>query len=171
LRGRTRSVLDLGCGFGLTAFYLRECGHAAAILGVDFDERKIELARNAAQHDADIAFLAGDARETLPEHHDVVILDLLQYVDTASRQTILMNVARGAGEDAMVVIRQGIRDGSWRHRFTALVDALGRLFRWMKGEQLRYPTREEIVRPLWGRTPFNNYLFVFRRRAVAHRQE
>jgi ubiquinone/menaquinone biosynthesis C-methylase UbiE len=151
------------------------------MVGIDFDQRKVDVARKAAQHYEGIEFIAGDARDPLPRDHDVVILDILHYFDSASQQTILANAARAAGDDGVVVIRQGIRDGSWRHRLTALVDGLARLFRWMKAEQLNFPTREEIeepftnfvaeVRPLWGRMPYNSYLFVFRRPSTAHRPE
>jgi SAM-dependent methyltransferase len=189
LRGRSRPVLDLGCGVGLLALYLREHGHGAPIVGIDFDQRKIDVARKAAERYRDVEFIAGDAREPLPENRDVVLLDVLHYFDSASQQTILANAARSAGSDGVVVIRQGIRDGSWRHRLTAFVDGLARVFRWMKAEQLNFPTREEIeapfadyiaeVRPLWGRMPYNSYLFVFRprrtaavvERSAAHRPE
>jgi SAM-dependent methyltransferase len=173
MSGRTRPLVDLGCGVGLLPFYLRERGYTAPIIGVDFDERKIDVARKAAARYRGIDFIAGDARDPLPEHHDVVILDLLQYFDAASQERILRNAAESVGPDGVVVIRQGIRDGSWRHRLTVLVDALGRVTRWMKAEQLHFPTREQIaapftsfeaeIRPLWGRTPYNNYLFVFRK--------
>ena len=163
-------LIDLGCGVGLLAFYLREHGFAAHIIGIDFDERKIEVAHNAATRYRDIDFLAGDVRAELPPNHAVVILDVLQYLDSASQQQILANAAVGA---SMVIIRQGVRDRSWRYRLTHIVDRLGRATRWMKAEELNYPTREEIVaafpgfeaeiRPLWGRTPYNNYFFVFRR--------
>ena len=173
LQGRSRPVVDLGCGIGLLALYLREHGYAAPIVGIDFDERKIEAARKAAERYVGIELISGDARDPLPQDHDVVILDILHYFDSASQQTILANAARAAGDDGLVVIRQGIRDGSWRYRLTEFVDALARVFRWMKAEHLNFPTREEIeapftdfvavVRPLWGRMPYNNYLFVFRR--------
>lgn len=172
LLGRELPLLDLGCGIGLLPFYLREHGYASPVLGIDFDERKIELARAAATHYRDVAFRVGDARDPLPEHHAIVILDLLHYFDAASQKRILDNAAR-AGD--MVILRQGIRDGSWRHRLTATVDALGRALRWMRAESLHYPTRDEIlaafdgfaaeITPLRGRTPYNNYLFVFTRRA------
>jgi hypothetical protein len=45
--------------------------------------------------------------------------------------------------------------------------------RWTKGERLNFPMRSRIVdafagftaeiTPMWGATPFNNYLFVFRK--------
>jgi SAM-dependent methyltransferase len=178
LRGRTAPLVDLGCGVGLLPFYLREHGHIAPMVGIDFDQRKIDVARKAAQRYEAIEFIAGDARDPLPHGRDVVLLDILHYFDSVSQQTILANAAR-AGE--VIVIRQGIRDGSWRHRLTAIVDGLARVFRWMKAERLNFPTRAEIeapfagfdadVRPLWGKMPYNSYLFVFRRRATAHRPE
>ena len=175
LRDRTLPLLDLGCGIGLLPFFLREHGYTAPILGVDFDERKIDVARNAATRYRDIDFIAGDARDPLPEGHDVVLLDILHYFDPQSQRTILDNVARAVAPQGVVVIRQVIHDGSWRARFTAFVDGLARVFKWMKAERLQLPTREQItsafsdefeadVKPLWGRMPYNNYLFVFRRR-------
>ena len=181
LRGREAPLVDVGCGVGLLPLYLREHGHSAPIVGIDFDQRKIDVARKAGQGYADVEFVAGDARAPLPHGRDVILLDILHYFDSVSQQTILANAARAAGEDGVIVIRQGIRDGSWRHRFTAIVDGLARVFRWMKAERLNFPTRAEVeapfdgfdaeVRPLWGRMPYNSYLFVFRRRAAAHRQE
>jgi SAM-dependent methyltransferase len=181
LRGRTRPLLDVGCGIGLLAFYLREHGYTAPIIGIDFDERKIEVARIAATRYRGLDFIAGDAREPLPEGHDVVLLDILHYFDRGSQQRILANAARAAGPDGVIVLRQGIRDGSWRHRLTSFVDGLARVFRWMKAENLSFPTREEIVgafegyeaevRPLWGNMPYNSYLFVFRPRATARHPE
>jgi len=178
LRGRTRPIVDVGCGIGLLPLYLREHGIAAPITGIDFDERKIAAGRKAARAYEGIELVVGDAREALPSHHDVVLLDILHYFDAASQQTILANAAR-AGE--VVIIRQGIRDGSWRHRLTALVDGAARVVRWMKAERLNFPTRAAIesafdgfdaeVRPLWGAMPYNSYLFVFRRRATAHLPE
>lgn len=179
LRGRTAPLVDLGCGVGLLPLYLREHGHTAPMVGIDFDRRKIDVARKAARHYEGIEFITGDAREPLPQGRDVILLDILHYFDSISQQTILANAARAAGDDGIVVIRQGIRDGSWRHRLTAVVDGLARVFRWMKAERLNFPTRDEIeapfsgfdveVRPLWGRMPYNSYLFVFRPRAAGHR--
>lgn len=171
LRDRTAPLLDLGCGIGLLAFFLREHGYAAPIRGVDFDARKIDVARRAATKYRELEFVAADAREGVPFAGDVVILDMLQYFDAESQQRVLASAASSA---ETVILRQGIADGSWRHRFTLVVDALGRAMRWMKAERLHFPTRDEVtapfagefdaeVRPMWGRTPYNNYLFVFRR--------
>jgi SAM-dependent methyltransferase len=163
-------LVDIGCGVGLLPFFLREHGFRAPITGIDFDARKIDIARRAAVKYRDVEFIAGDARRELPPYPNVVMLDILHYLDDGAQQQLLGNVARNA---RFVVIRQGIRDKSWRYVTTAFVDAIGRGVRWMKADSLNYPTRERIINafdgfacdvtPLWGRTPYNNYLFVCRR--------
>ncbi|HEX2832926.1 MAG TPA: class I SAM-dependent methyltransferase [Thermoanaerobaculia bacterium] len=173
LRDVRTPVIDIGCGVGLLAFFLREHGFTAPIAGVDFDERKIASGQVAARHYRDVELRVGDARDPLPAGHNAVVLDILHYFDSASQQRILANVARAVPPGGVVVIRQPLKDESWRYRFTKFVDALGRAIRWMRAEHLNYPTREEIVgafagyeadiRPLWGGMPYNTYLLVFRR--------
>ena len=182
LRGHHEPVIDLGCGVGALAFFLRERGFGAPILGIDFDERKIEAARRAAIRYPDVEFLSADVRDPLPAGHTVVLLDVLQYVDSRGQQQILENVARTIPAGGIVVMRQGIRDDSWRHKVTIAVDAFGRAARWMRAERLNFPTMDDVLRPfrenfdmhitpLWGRTPFNNYLLVFTRREAEHHPE
>jgi SAM-dependent methyltransferase len=181
LRGREAPLLDLGCGIGLLPFYLREHGFSAPVIGIDFDQRKIDAARKAARRYRGIDFIVADARDPLPLAHDVTLVDVLHYFDADAQQRILANAARAASGANIVIIRQGIRDGSWRYRLTAFVDGAARVLRWMKAERLNFPTREEIekafegfdveARPLWGRMPYNSYLFVFTRRGAARRSE
>ncbi|HVE70718.1 MAG TPA: class I SAM-dependent methyltransferase [Thermoanaerobaculia bacterium] len=176
LQGRDLPLVDLGCGVGLLAFYLREHGYKAPVIGVDFDERKIGLAREAARRYREVDFIVGDARDPIPDGHNVVILDILHYFDSASQQQILRNAASAVPPGGAVIIRQPLRDDSWRYRLTATVDSLARTFHWMRAEALNYPTREELtapftgfaqnVRPLWGRMPYNTYFAVFTRPSV-----
>jgi SAM-dependent methyltransferase len=174
LRGREQEpLLDLGCGVGILPFFLREHGFTGPIAGIDIDERKIAAARNAGKN---VEFIRGSAAAPLPSNRNVVLLDLLQYVDTPSQQQILANAARVVPPGGVAIIRQGIRDDSWRYRFTRFVDEIGRAIRWNRGGRMNFPSREELVRhfdgfelettPLWGRTPYNNYLFVFTRIGV-----
>ena len=166
-------LVDIGCGVGVLAFFLREHGFEGPIVGIDFDERKIEAARSAATRYRGVDFICADAAGPLPDGHNVVLLDILQYVDTPARRVILRNAAAAVPPGGVAVIRQGIRDRSWRYRLTHAVDAIGRAIRWNRGQPMNFPTRQEIeeafrgfeseVTPLWGRTPYNNYLLVFRK--------
>ena len=167
LRGTSGAIADIGCGIGLMAAYLREEGFVQPIIGVDHDAAKIEQARRAVPS---ATFRVGDARDPIPSDVScVLLLDVLHYFDDAEQSAILANAARAE----LVVIRDGLHDGSWRYRATKLGEMFARGIRWTKGERLNFPTRERIadafagfaseVSPMWGATPFNNYLFVFRK--------
>ena len=166
LRGTTGPIADVGCGIGLMAAVLREQGFAQPIVGIDHDAAKIEQARRAVPS---ASFEVGDAREAIPASSAVLLLDVLHYFDDDEQSRILANAA-GAG---LVIIRDALRDDSWRYRLTLMAEKFARGVRWTKGERLNFPTRQRIagafegfaseIAPMWGATPFNNYLFVFRK--------
>jgi 2-polyprenyl-3-methyl-5-hydroxy-6-metoxy-1,4-benzoquinol methylase len=171
LRHATEPLLDIGCGVGLMAFYLRERGMRMPIVGIDHDRRKIEIARQVALGDQSVSFDVGDARHRVQFRGNVVLLDVLHYFSDSDQSVILRNAAAAGG---MIIIRDGIRDGSLRYRLTYAQEMLSRVGGWLKAERLHFPTRQSIetslngdlreeIRPMFGRTPFNNYLFVFRR--------
>lgn len=173
LRGTVNPLLDVGCGVGVLTLFLREHGVQLPVTGLDFDGRKIAAARKACAGVPDAAFRTGDAREPMPEGHSVMLLDLLHYFTAEDQSRILANAATAVPPGGVVIIRDAINDGSWRYRMTYAQESFSRAIAWLRAERIHFPTRERIVEafpgfeativPLWGRTPFNNYLFVFRR--------
>jgi 2-polyprenyl-3-methyl-5-hydroxy-6-metoxy-1,4-benzoquinol methylase len=164
-------VLDIGCGLGLLGQYLREVGYAAPIAGTDYDERKIRGAQKMTTGLSDMTFTVNDARQGLPPHHGhVVILDILQFFTQEEQALLLKAAADRVAPGAQLIIRSGLRDDSWRYRITVMGDYLAKLTFWMKAAPVTYPTAEFFqstltaaglgvaIQPLWGRTPFNNYL-------------
>ncbi|WP_367875156.1 class I SAM-dependent methyltransferase [Luteolibacter sp. Populi] len=95
LRETGMPLLDLGCGMGLLAFYLRERGLHFPVHGLDYDPRKIEEARRvtgALEHRG-LSFDTHDARTGLPEHAgNVSILDIMQFF-TPQEQEALLDLA------------------------------------------------------------------------------
>ncbi len=176
-------LLDLGCGLGLLAFYLRERGYANPILGGDYDFRKISHARTiAAEHGyRDIEFRLTDARDGVPDFQgNVAILDILQFFHENEQTRLLESAARSVPPGGHILIRACLRDESWRFRANYAGDLFARLTFWMKAAPVHYPTREFLdatltacglegaITPLWGRTPFNNYLVNYRRPVARH---
>ncbi len=170
LRDSVAPVLDIGCGVGILAMVLREHGFAAPITGIDHDQRKVDIASRAANGQDGLSFQVADARK-VEMSGTIVLLDVLHYFTDEEQSRILQNAAQSAGT---IVIRDAIRDGSLRYRITYAEEALARLGGWLRVDRLNFPTREAIespfersfgeeVRPMFGRMPFNNYLFVFRR--------
>ncbi len=170
-------VLDIGCGPGLLSFYLRERGWKAPILGIDYDARKIRMANwQASRYYDDLEFREGDAREGVPDFlGHVTILDILQFFTPEQQEAVLRAAARSVAPGGVLVIRNCLADRSWRFRWTRLCDTFAYLVRWMKSHQTCYPTERRIravlemeglegeFRPLWGGTPFNTWLIVYRR--------
>ena len=177
LAAHTLPLTDIGCGVGLMAFYLRERGVRVPITGVDHDAAKIAAAREIGLQYDGLTFTTGDARDPMQAGTSVLLLDVLHYFSDSAQQRMLETIAAGIPEGGVVIIRDGVRDGSLRYRITLAAEMFARAVRWLKAERLNFPTREGIVRPfrvrgftedvvpLRGRTPFNNYLFVFKREA------
>ncbi len=169
-------LLDVGCGMGLLAFYLREHGFAPAITGLDVDETKIFRAtRIAQQHTSGITFQTADAL-SLPEFSGhITLLDVLHYLPPAEQARVLAGVARRIAPGGTCIIRTTPRDNSARFRCTLAIERLATALTWMTRPPQSFPTLEEIsrhfpapeftpeIRPLWGRTPFNSWLLAFRR--------
>jgi SAM-dependent methyltransferase len=176
--GSTRPLLDIGCGFGLLGQSLREAGVRAPYFGVDPDGAKIEEARAAAMAGhLDIDFATVDASSLPPFSGDVALIDVLHYLPEPLQRQALANAADRVAPGGMLVIRNVLRDGSWRYRMTVAEERFAAALGWMRFATGHFPRRENIeaplaargfdvrVEPLWGRTPFNSYLIVARRRA------
>ncbi|HEX5340494.1 MAG TPA: class I SAM-dependent methyltransferase, partial [Gammaproteobacteria bacterium] len=173
-------VLDVGCGIGLFAHYLRATGCDAGYLGIDLDAHKIQLAQRAAQGSHGIRFEHASC-ETLPAWHGhVVILDTLHYLAADTQHELLRAAAARIAPGAALIVRSVLRDASWRFGITRLEESFMRSIRWMRYRVQHYPEFDELetplraagltveIQPLWGRTPFNSYLIVARRPVTAN---
>lgn len=175
LRGSDAPLLDLGCGLGLFAHALHADGQRLPYLGVDIDADKIARARDIAARAglADARFEVLDLAAGLPAHAgSVAILDVLQYLSHARQRELLDAVVAMLAPGARLVIRTGLADASRRGRTTRITDRLAHTIGWMQEVPRQYPTRDGLLaqlqaagldpefRPLYGRTPFNNWLVV-----------
>lgn len=180
LRDTRAPLLDIGCGIGLLVHALRACGVDLEYTGVDNDEGKVEqgrlaIARTQLPH---ARLMAVDATAGLPDHRgSVTLLDVLQFLPPEAQSPLLADVAARVSQEGRLVIRTGLTDGNWRSHVTRGVDVLSRWLRWMNAGPTRYPGRDALAAelsshgltatftPLWGRTPFNNWLVVASRQS------
>ena len=175
LRGSAAPLLDLGCGLGLLAHALRLDGQTLAYRGVDNDVAKIERARNVAGKSglADTRFEVVDLAKGPPIHQgSVAILDVLQYLDAAAQQALIDEVIGMLTPGARLVIRTALGDDSRRGQTSRVTDRLANLIGWMQSRPKCYPDADAMrsqlaeaglqttFSPLYGNTPFNNWLIV-----------
>lgn len=169
-------VLDVGCGLGLLGFYLRERGVRVGYRGLDFDAKKIAIAREVSTRTGlDLAFDDGDADKLPPFNGHIALLDVLHYLPASVQQRLLREAAARVAPGAALILRNVLRERGWRFRATVWEEYFLYATRWMRSPAVHYPEREEIetplraaglepdVRPLWGNTPFNSFMIVARR--------
>ncbi|MFL6543143.1 MAG: class I SAM-dependent methyltransferase [Chthoniobacterales bacterium] len=175
-------IIDLGCGVGLLAAYLRERNCQHPIIGIDRDGRKISLAREMAAHAnyRDVEFREGDLTAIEAEGKaNVALVDVLHYLPAAQQRSLLRTVAQCVSLGGIVAIREAPQATTIRFLLTYAGERMSQAISWNVAAPLQFPTAMTICdsfraddyeaekRPLWGRTPFNNHLFIFRRRASA----
>lgn len=170
-------VLDVGCGIGLLAHYLRQAGLGYGYLGIDPDARKIAIARAASESGSGLCFELGSGSTLPPWQGHVTLLDMLHYLEPASQRALLLAAGARLLPGASLVIRNVLRDRSWRFGLTRCEEFVVHSARWMRFRALHYPSAVEIsdalhaaglevtIMPLWGHTPFNSYLAIARRAA------
>ena len=175
LENRNNALLDVGCGLGILALYLRERGWLAPCVGFDYDQRKIEDGKKiiALGIYQNIQLIHGDARVDLPPHQgDVTILDILQFFEPTEQEKFLRTAAKKVCPGGKLILRSGLRQKNLRFFLTWLGDVFAKVTFWMKAAPTHYPTAQFFhtvledegfaleIRPFWGKTPFNNYLIV-----------
>jgi 2-polyprenyl-3-methyl-5-hydroxy-6-metoxy-1,4-benzoquinol methylase len=173
-------LLDAGCGLGLLGFYLRERGFENPIIGLDRDLRKVRAAQKVAEEYDGIDLRAQDLRGALAEFSgNVAVLDVLHYLPDVDQEDLLARLPGWIAPGAVLVLRDCPRDGGLRYFSTYVAEKFAQLIAWNIAAPLHFPSRENIlkdfspnefercVKPLWGRTPFNNHFFIFRRHSSA----
>lgn len=175
-------VLDVGCGLGIMAFYLRLRNWQMPIVGIDADERKVRAACDALavwereRGGSRISFHAGDARN-LPAHAGhVLLLDVVHYVAPDQQRVLFEGAASRVAKGSKLILRDAIADGSWRAKTTMLQERFSRGIGWLRGERLEFPRLESLdewaigagmtrthLEPMTRGNPFNNHLLVWER--------
>lgn len=177
LLGSRTPLLDIGCGMGLLAAYLRETGCEAPIHGIDPDGGKIALAGRIASRYDGLTFSVGDARE-LPEFRGgIIVLDVLHYLTPESQARFLEQVVARLAPGARAYVRTTFRDRSWRYAVTLLEEGFIRITGWIRGGGCFFPTEAAVLKaleptgcavritPMWGKTPFNSHMIEIERPA------
>jgi cyclopropane fatty-acyl-phospholipid synthase-like methyltransferase len=180
ISGRRLPMLDIGCGLGLLGHYLHACDALDGYVGIDHDPRKIATGRDAAERaglgDA-IALREADATAAHPLRGHVAMLDVLHYLPRERQADLLSFAVDHLAEDGVLILRNVIRDGTWRYRATVLEEKFIKAVGWIPGGAQYFPTEADIrgvleprgirvdFRPLFGRTPYNSYLMTASRRS------
>jgi len=134
-------VLDLGCGVGLAAAWLRAADELqragrwpagrpppptiASYHGIELSARDVRVARRALDGLEAASFECLDLRDvTLPPADVVLLLDVMHYLDPASQLRLLRRIRPLLGRHGRLLMRVGDAGAGASYRFTLLVDRL-----------------------------------------------
>ena len=116
-------------------------------------------------------------RDGATVHIEPQVFDVLHYLPPAEQRALLSRLTESITPGGLLVIRDCPRDGSFRFWMTWLAEKFAQTICWNLNTPLHFPTRTRInaafsetkftreIRPLWGASPFNNHIFIFRPRA------
>ncbi len=112
-------IVDLGSGHGLFPCLLREASEQRRVLGIDLDERKIEVARGAVRDTQWLRFEVGDIIKDQPPHCDAVtIVDVLYLLPFEDQERVLRNAAAALGEGGPLIVKAQERRTDPRYAIT-----------------------------------------------------
>ncbi|RUM48127.1 MAG: hypothetical protein DSY80_00100 [Desulfocapsa sp.] len=105
-QNRIRSILDIGCGYGVPGCWCLELCNKAKLVGIDPDAERVRVAALAMGERAEV-IVSGDSQlPHLPEPVDLVLLlDMLHYLDDESVKKLFANSYGAMAENGLLLIR------------------------------------------------------------------
>ena len=117
---RDAKVYDLGCGYGYLSFMLAFTSEHRQVIGVDYDQEKVEVAGNSFYQGGNVQFEQGDLSTYRPESADVFIIkDVLHYITPTDQDALLERCAAKLNQGGTIIIRDGIEEDQKGQKVTA----------------------------------------------------
>lgn len=120
---RDARIIDVGCGYGFLSGMLALTSSGRTITGVDYDEEKIMMARNAFLDRPSVSFRCMDiAKEELPEGDVYIFSDVLHYLPENTQRSTVEACLRRLPAEGMIIIRDADTDRKKGTYFTKLTE-------------------------------------------------
>lgn len=120
---RQATIVDVGCGFGLLSYSLALSSNGRNILGIDYDEDKIEIAKECPVIPSNLKFECHDVINYVFAPADIFILsDMLHYLLKEEQKVLLDKVVANLNQGGKIIIRDGDSDKRKKHKGTKLTE-------------------------------------------------
>lgn len=120
---KQNKILDIGCGYGFLSYMLSFTSAEREILGLDYDEEKINVAQHGFLKSDKLNFKYQNVLEHQFEKYDTVILsDVLHYLQPDEQDRVLTSCINSIPDNGMVIVRDGDADMEEKHKGTKLTE-------------------------------------------------
>lgn len=133
---REGKIYDLGCGYGYLSHQLAMQSFDREVIGLDYDEEKIQVAANTHYRGGNLSFAQSDLTQFTPEAADCFIIkDVLHYFPAAEQEALLKRCGEKLNAGGTIIIRDGIEDEQQKHGVTKMTEVFStKLFGFNKTE-------------------------------------
>lgn len=120
---KNASIIDLGCGYGMMDYMLIMLSNERKVLGVDFDNKKIQVAQNISARkqfaEGQIAFETADLNHWEFKGGDVYIMaDVLHYMPEEEQEYVIKQSAAHLNAGGMIILRDADSKLGKKHKGT-----------------------------------------------------
>jgi 2-polyprenyl-3-methyl-5-hydroxy-6-metoxy-1,4-benzoquinol methylase len=135
-------ILEVGCGHGLLSFYLALTSADRQMVGIDIDEHKIGLARQAATalkpQEASVVFEAVTPGTVPSGPFDAIVInDVLYLLPAVARQGLLGACVERLSAGGVLVIKELDTRPRWKYELGRLQELLAtKVFRYTQGDRV-----------------------------------
>ena len=110
------TIVDLGCGNGLFPNILSLGSPERRVIGLDLDEKKIEVANQTKARDSHITYQVGDVVEAKYPKGDVfTLVDVLYLIPYYKHELILKKCYQSLSEDGTLIIKEMDTQPRWKY--------------------------------------------------------
>jgi len=125
---QTGQILDMGCGFGLFSLYYARKFPGLSILGIDVQEKRIQMARRAAMllSLSNVSYEIADAATYEYSAHldGAYMLDIVHHISPAQVVTLIKKISSLLNLGSRLIIKDVKTDPAYKLWFTYLLDKL-----------------------------------------------
>lgn len=112
-------IVDIGCGYGPLSYMLNMLSPDRRVLGLDYDDEKIEVCENSFLKRENINFETVDVCDyKLPNADAFVINDMLHYMNYDRQEVLIKDAISSVNIGGVVVIRDGDSEDIEHHKLT-----------------------------------------------------
>jgi len=112
-------IVDVGCGYGFLSLMLGFMSNEREILGIDYDEEKINIASHCVSKNSKTNFVPADVTQfDFPQADAFVINDVLHYLPAEQQVELIKHCVNKLNKNGVMIIRDADADKKKRHRGT-----------------------------------------------------
>ncbi|MFY9310708.1 MAG: 1-acyl-sn-glycerol-3-phosphate acyltransferase [Bacteroidia bacterium] len=109
-------ITDVGCGYGFLPLMLSFTGSQREIIGIDYDEEKINIASGCTSKTERVKFVCADVTDYQYENSDAFIIsDVLHYLKEEQQVEVISRCINKLNSNGVMIIRDADADKKQRH--------------------------------------------------------